>query len=414
MLGLRQRVAPLLRFELPLYARQQRPLLRVFCSPCSRVHQIANERERIQFFNSSILFGMLEVIKKGHDSRTGVSPEAEGRAAKQSLEVCQPVRNAPAARSTSGARCTADSRTAGSAVQNESKERAGRAFYYEFPDAMASASEHFFSRFAQAEVHTRNLPHWAANKSLIFITYRLADSMPAAKLRVWQVERDEWLRIHPEPWDAATASEYYETFPAKLDEMLDAGYGSCILGREDCRNIVTENLLHFNGERYVLHAFVVMPNHVHVLLEIERREDLARVVQGWKSYTAKRINEVVGSEGQVWQREYYDRLIRNAEHYERTVEYIRKNARVAEGLISRTGCQPVRNAPAARCTMGSRTAGSAVQDTNAPAARCTMLSRTGSSAVQNVNAPAARSTSVARCTTDSRTGCQPVQEDNIL
>ena len=391
-------------------------------------------------FNSSILFGMLEVIKKGRDSRTGVSPEAEGRAAKQSLEVCQPVRNAPAARctmpsrtagsavqdmnaraarstsgasctmpsrtgslpvqnenaraarSTSGARCTADSRTAGSAVQNESNERAGRAFYYEFPDAMATASEHFFSRFAQADVHTRNLPHWAANKSLIFITYRLADSMPAAKLRVWQDERDEWLRLHPEPWDAATASEYYETFSAKLDEMLDAGYGSCILGREDCRNIVMENLLHFNGERYVLHSFVVMPNHVHVLVEIERREDSAKIVQGWKSYTSKRINEVVGSEGQVWQREYYDRLIRNAEHYERTVEYIRKNARVAEGLISRTGCQPVRNAPAARCTTDSRTAGSAVQE----------------------NAPAARSTIAARCTTDSRTGCQPVQEDNIF
>ena len=52
------------------------------------------------------------MIKKGHESRTGVSPEAEGRAAKQSLEVCQPVRNAPAAR------CTTDSRTAGSAVQD--------------------------------------------------------------------------------------------------------------------------------------------------------------------------------------------------------------------------------------------------------------------------------------------------------
>ena len=73
---------------------------------------MANERERIQFFNSSILLGMLEVIKEGRESRTGVSPEAEGRAAKQSLEVCQPVRNAPAAR------CTMPSRTAGSAVQD--------------------------------------------------------------------------------------------------------------------------------------------------------------------------------------------------------------------------------------------------------------------------------------------------------
>ena len=237
---------------------------------------------------------------------------------------------------------------------------------HEFPAAMATASDHFFSRFAQAAVHTRNLPHWAANATLIFITYRLADSMPADKLRAWQAEREEWLRFHPEPWDEATAREYYESFPTKLDEMLDAGYGSCVLAREDCRRIVVENLLHFNGERYVLHSFVVMPNHVHVLLEITNREGLPKIVHGWKSYTSNRINEAIGGSGSVWQREYYDRLIRDAAHYANTVEYIRKNARVAEGINalaarcttadfpSRTGCQPVQgvgcNALAARCT----------------------------------------------------------------
>ena len=76
-----------------------------------------------------------------------------------------------------------------------------------------------------------------------------------------------------------------------------------------------------------------MPNHVHVLLEMARCEDLAKLVQGWKSYTAKRINEVVGREGQVWQKEYYDRLIRNTAHYTHTVAYIRKNARVAERIV---------------------------------------------------------------------------------
>ena len=275
---------------------------------------------------------------------------------------CQPVHaNAQAARSTnascstSASHCATTSRTGCQPVQDERHERASRAFYYDFPDAMATASDHFFSRFAQVDVHTRNLPHWAANKSLIFITYRLADSMPATKLREWEAERYEWICHHPEPWDEATASEYYDKFSTKLDEMLDAGYGSCMLCREDCRNIVVENLLHFNGERYVLHSFVVMPNHVHVLLEIEQREDLAKIVHGWKSYTAKRINEVVGGKGQVWQREYYDRLIRNAEHYSRTVEYIHKNARVAEGILSRTGCQPVHaNAQAARSTNVAR------------------------------------------------------------
>ena len=95
----------------------------------------------------------------------------------------------------------------------------------------------------------------------------------------------------------------------------------------------------------------------------------------------------------------------------------------AEGRAAKQSlevCQPVRNAPAARCTTDSRTAGSAVQDMNARAARstsgasCTMPSRTAGSAVQDINARAARSTSGASCTMPSRTGCQPVQEDNIL
>ena len=275
---------------------------------------------------------------------------------------CQPVRPSPA--NGQAARCTtvgSPSRTGCQPVHPSSNALAARctgsAFYYDFPEAMATANDHFFSRFAQAEVHTRILPHWAANSTIIFITYRLADSMPADKLRQWQGERDEWLRLHPEPWDATTAGEYYDTFPAKLDAWLDAGYGSCILAREDCRRIVVENMLHFNGVRYRLHAFVVMPNHVHVLVEIANRDDLPKIVHGWKSYTAKRMNEAIGGSGSVWQREYYDRLIRNAEHYSRTVEYIRKNGRVAEeigrtGSPSRTDCQPVYvpNGQAARCT----------------------------------------------------------------
>lgn len=286
------------------------------------------------------------------------------------------------------ARCTVLSRTGGPPVQEGNvnalatrsttlaRSTKSTPILHEFPAAMSTASDHFFSRFAEAKVHTRNLPHWAANATLIFITYRLVDSMPADKLRAWQGERDEWLRLHPEPWDEAIAREYYDTFPAKLDEMLDAGYGSCVLAREDCCRIVVENLLYFNGERYNLHSFVVMPNHVHVLMEIEEKDDLPKIVHGWKSYTAKRINEAIGGSGGVWQREYYDRLIRDAVHYTNTVEYIRKNAQAAEGI----------NARAARCTMGG------------------MPSRTGCQPVHLLNGQAARFTS------PSRTGCQPVQE----
>ena len=332
-------------------------------------------------------------FEQREDSRTGCQPVLSNAPAARCTTHSRTagpavLTNARAARSTTSARCT--SRTGSLPVQDKHYERA---FYYEFPDAISTASEHFFSRFEQADVHTRNLPHWAANSTLIFITSRLADSMPADKLRFWQAERDEWMRLHPEPWDEVATSEYYDTFPAKLDEMLDAGYGSCVLAREDCRQIVVENLLHFNGVRYRLHSFVVMSNHVHILMEIDRREDLAKIVHGWKSYTAKKINAVVGCTGSVWQREYYDRLIRNAEHYSRTLEYIRKNAWMAEGICSRTAGSAVQiNARAARCTTDSRTGCQPVHDDGGP------------------NARAARSTA-ARCT--SRTGCQPVRSKKI-
>ena len=248
---------------------------------------------------------------------------------------------------------------------------------HEFPEVMQTAGEHFFSRFAEVDVHTRNLPHWAANGTLVFITYHLADSMPIDKLRAWQGERDEWLRLHPEPWDDAAAREYYDSLPVKLDEMLDAGYGSCVLAREDCRRIVVENLLHFNGKRYELHSFVVMPNHVHVLMVLNDCGDLSKVLHSWKSYTSNRINEAIGGSGGVWQREYYDRLVRDAAHYANTVEYIRKNARAAEGINAlaarcttagspgRTGCQPV--CPPAPSRAGCQP----VCPSNALAARCT-------------------------------------------
>ena len=343
------------------------------------------------------------------DSRTGCQPVQDnaraarctGKSRTRSLRVqdVAPDSNAPAARSTNAARCTVDSRTCSLRVQNELNERTSRAFYQEFPDAIASASYHFYSRFASTDVHTRNLPHWAANNVLVFVTYRLADSIPADKRCAWQEERDAWMRIHPEPWDEETMREYYEQFPAKLDAMLDAGYGSCVLSREDCRMIVVDNLLYFNEDRYRLHAFVVMSNHVHVLMELKDKTELSKVLHSWKSYTAKQINAVVGGKGRVWQKEYFDRLIRDSVHYERTLKYIRKNAEVAAAInaradSSRTGCQPVQdNVRAARCTENSRTRSLRVQEVD-----------------PDSNAPAARSTNAARCTEAEAARCTTIVE----
>ena len=118
--------------------------------------------------------------------------------------------------------------------------------------------------------------------------------------------------------------------------------GCCALAHPDVAQYVQDALLHFHGERYTLHAWCIMPNHVHVL--IEPLLDLATIVQGWKSYTARWVlgkNAQLGLKiprpDQLWMREYWDRYIRDADHYQTTVEYIHQNpveARLCRGAES--------------------------------------------------------------------------------
>ncbi|HEV7239019.1 MAG TPA: transposase [Thermoanaerobaculia bacterium] len=91
---------------------------------------------------------------------------------------------------------------------------------------------------------------------------------------------------------------------------------------------MAQTLRHFDGERYELHAWCVMPNHVHAMFYLERGSDLEKVLHSWKSYTAHAIDR-----GVIWQREYFDRVIRSPEHFNETRAYIRNNPAKA-GLVN--------------------------------------------------------------------------------
>ena len=93
-------------------------------------------------------------------------------------------------------------------------------------------------------------------------------------------------------------------------------------------------LLHFDEARYRLHAWVVMPNHVHVLITPFEGFTLSTILHSWKSYTAKEANRLLHRNGQFWQEEYFDRYIRTEEHYRRAVEYIESNP-VMAGLCKK-------------------------------------------------------------------------------
>ena len=163
--------------------------------------------------------------------------------------------------------------------------------------------------------HTRGyLPHFDAAEAIQAVTFRLADSLP----------RDGTLpRLH----DASAVRRV-------IDAALDRGHGCCALRDPRIGQLVENALLHGNGRRYRLYAWVVMPNHVHTLLATKPESTLSQALHGWKSFTAGAANRVLGRSGRFWQPDYFDRLIRNEAHFHRVLRYIEDNP-VKAGLVDR-------------------------------------------------------------------------------
>lgn len=177
------------------------------------------------------------------------------------------------------------------------------------------------------------LPHWHQDDKHVFVTFRLADSLPQVKLRDLQEKKSIWLKGHPKPWDVEVEKEYYDKFALTIDRWLDANYGECLLKLPQNRKITEDALLYFDGERYYLKAFVVMPNHVHLLMQMKEGFNLEKVMYSLKSFTAKQINKVMHRTGRLWQSEYFDRIIRSEEHYKHVLKYIVSNNRELAKII---------------------------------------------------------------------------------
>ena len=186
---------------------------------------------------------------------------------------------------------------------------------------------HFSPFEPEAEVHRgrRNLPHWQQAGVAYFVTFRLGDSVPVPKLHQWVAERKAWKAKYPEPWSDLQWKDYNRLFPARMEKWLDAGEGHCALAKDDVSRIVEGALLHFDGQRYVMDAYAIMPNHVHVLVSPKPSHDLSQVLHGWKSYTAHEINKLIRRTGSFWQDENFDHIVRSVEQLELFRKYIREN-----------------------------------------------------------------------------------------
>lgn len=117
----------------------------------------------------------------------------------------------------------------------------------------------------------------------------------------------------------------------KLEEYLDRGLGECWLGRSEVATVAEGALRFFDGQRYGLAAWVVMPNHLHLLVDVWE-VPLAELVKTWKDFASKKANKLLGRSGGFWEREYMDTVIENEEHRRTAVRYIENNP-VKAGLV---------------------------------------------------------------------------------
>lgn len=174
-----------------------------------------------------------------------------------------------------------------------------------------------------SQYHRTHLPHFEAGEVPQHICFRLADSLPQVVLKRLISE----LTGLPEAERAAEMRE-------RMEAVLDRGYGACWLRRPQIAALVREALLYFDHARYILHAWVIMPNHVHALVTVLSGRHLSAILHSWKSFTAKSANRHLGREGKFWQVDYFDRVMRDEAHFAATVDYIHWNP-VKAGLCAK-------------------------------------------------------------------------------
>ncbi|MBD5281753.1 MAG: hypothetical protein HDR87_09885 [Bacteroides sp.] len=171
------------------------------------------------------------------------------------------------------------------------------------------------------------MTHWEQYDTVQFITFRLADSLPQSVIAEIKERQELFKRNFREPWDEETLRRYNAIASPLEKELLDNGYGDCVLKNPEVRHIVIDTLLLDNGEKYDLWSLVIMPNHVHMLISVKKNYKLHQIIGSFMSITSHKINKILNRKGKLWQSKYYDRLIRNENHFEICRAYIANNPR---------------------------------------------------------------------------------------
>ncbi len=190
----------------------------------------------------------------------------------------------------------------------------------------------FLDREEDINYFKGNLPHWDQPDKLQFLTLHLGDSLPRHVCEDFKRRKEIWLSQHPSPWDETTRKEYVKEFYGKYNNLLDQGYGSCVL-----KDTAVCQMLHslfdaYDNQSWNVWAFVIMPNHIHFLIQVINNAQLKKSINSFKNASSHRLCKIIPEyPTPVWHGEYFDTIIRNELHFRNVIKYLWKN--VYQGAI---------------------------------------------------------------------------------
>jgi REP element-mobilizing transposase RayT len=170
--------------------------------------------------------------------------------------------------------------------------------------------------------HSRGyLPHFDGTVSTQTVNFRLHDALPKHVIESWRTQ-------------LADNAEADMELRKRIARFEDAGHGKCYLRNPEIASMVETALLYFDDERYRLHAWAIMPNHVHMMFTPSNGFTPGRIMHSLKSYTSKEANRILNRDGIFWMEDYFDRYIRDVAHYWNAIRYIERNP-VKAGLCEK-------------------------------------------------------------------------------
>jgi REP element-mobilizing transposase RayT len=188
------------------------------------------------------------------------------------------------------------------------------------------------SQFAFKNFYRRNLPHIQPEGATLFITFRLANSLPKEVIERLKAEHEEAvnrIKLIADNIEREQQLNLAERrFFGKWDGVLDSlAYGEKHLANSQVADLVSESLLYRDGKVYDLEAFSIMSNHGHLVCSpLEEAEgkyhSLSKIMHSFKLHTALEANKILGRDGAFWQHENYDHYVRDEGELERIIKYV--------------------------------------------------------------------------------------------